>query len=316
MKQRVLFIDLLYFEGGSLDEDMKCITRAAAVDHEVEYIRYNASMGYAAIIKVYFHLIIHRYDKIIFLSAKVSHLLTLIPLQFLSKCYLIYHFMPRHREKFHHFSISFISRFFIIGVYAEGVADKIALSLGYRPPVLPSRIVDRKNSLNKLREKIANKKIHLFVPGVRVGVREFVDLEPIVKKCKDLGFEIDKIFFQGDGENKNLYGRAIHQLGKLPQSEYDQIYDSSLIVAIEFNKNYEVRASGVILDALRSGCLVLSKSQSIICQYGFPLSVVTDLDHLELVLNNINNYSDEDALTLIPGSDPNEFESIWRSFLK
>lgn len=312
---KVLFVDLLYSEGGSLDEDMKSITKAASVGHQVEYLRFDEKSGYGVLIAIFHHVLTRRYEKIVFLSSKVSQLLLLIPLRLLSKCYAIYHYMPRHRQSFHKFALSIIHRYFVIGVYAPGVAENIEKSVGFRPPVIPSRIVDRKNSLSKLHKKLSQKQIHLLVPGVRSGVRICVKLAPILQKLKDLGMNAEEIIIQGDASPEGEFSSLVRKVGKLTQDQYDDLYNSSLIVALEFDQDYEVRASGVILDAIRSGCLVLSSNHQIIRQYGFPSTIVTDLEHLESTLNNIKNCTDEQALTLIPGLDLEEFESKWRLFL-
>lgn len=312
---KVLFVDLLYSDGGSLDEDMKSITKAVSVAYQVEYLRFDEKSGYGVLTGILHHVLIHRYEKIVFLSSKVSQLLLLIPLRLLSKCYAIYHYMPRHRQTFHKFALSIIHRVFVIGVYAPGVADKIEKSVGFRPSVIPSRIIDRKKSLSKLHKKISQKQIHLLVPGIRPGVRICVKLAPIIQKLKDLGIKVEEIIIQSDASPEGEFSSLIRKVGKLTQDQYDDLYNSSLIVALEFDQDYEVRASGVILDAMRSGCLVLSNNHQIIRQYGFPSTIVTDLEHLESVLDNIINGSVEHALTLIPGPDLEEFESKWRSFL-
>ena len=312
--KKILFIDLLYSDGGSLDEDMKSITKAASIDHHVEYLRFDAKSGYSALLGVLVRVLTCRYDKIVFLSSKVNHLLLLTPLRLLAKCYVIYHYMPRHRQDFHKIALSLIHRYFVVGVYSEGVADKLEESIGFRPPIIPSRIVNRKKSLFELRKKLSQDKIRMLVPGIRTGVRKGVKLTPILTKLKSLDINIDEIVVQGDIPYEEEF-EVVRNVGKLPQEEYDQLYISSLIVAIEFDEDYEVRASGVILDAMRSGCLVLSSRHHIICQYGYPYTIVTDIEHLESILFIIKEGSDEQALNLIPGFDIDEFENKWRSFL-
>lgn len=315
-RPKVLFIDLLYSDGGSLDEDVRSITQAVAVDHTVEYLRFNEDNGYKAIAGVFLRVLSSRYDKVVLLSSKVSQLLLLAPLRLLTKCYAIYHFMPSHRQSFHQRSLKILSRLFVFGVYANGVADQIEKPLGFRPKVLPSRIVDRKRSLNLLREKLAQNQIRVLVPGVRPGVRKHVALSPIAETLEQkLGYQLEGIYIQGDIPVDEQGRENIRKLGKLPQEEYDQFYNSSLIVAVNFHEDYEVRASGVILDALRSGSIVLSDNHPIISQYGYPTSIVTDLKNLGEVLAKINNASDEQALALIPGSDFDDFRKKWATYL-
>lgn len=316
-RHKVLFVDLLYSEGGSLDEDMRSITQAVSIDHDVEYLRFDERASYRAIGRVFFQLFKHRYDKIIFLSCKVSQLFPLALLRLATKCYVIYHFMPSHRKKFHKKSLHILSRFFVIGVYSSGVADQIEDSLGFRPDVLPSRIIDRKSSLALLREKLAQNQVRVLVPGLRPGVRKEVSLAPISEFLEQrLGYKLEGIYVQGEIPDLYQASEFVRKVGNLPQAEYDQLYNSSLIVVINFHEDYEVRASGVILDALRSGSLILTFDHPIVRQYGFPNSMVSDLEGLESLLATLSNCSDEQALALIPGSDYDEFRRKWCFFLK
>lgn len=316
MRQKFLLIDLLYADGGSLDEDMKAIANALAVDQDIEYLRVYAHAGWSSVPKVYYQVLFHHYDKVIFLSSKISQLLMFIPLRLSVKCYAIYHFMPKHRQKFHGCALSVLSYFFVFGVYASGVADKIKNFIGFRPMILPSRIIDRERSLALLRQKLAKNQACILVPGVRPGVRKPVALAPIKEKLtNNLGFDIEGIYIQGGASFENQKLEITHEIGNLSQEEYEQVYCSSLIVAVDFDETYEVRASGVILDALRNGCLLLSNDHPIVRQYGFPTSVITDLEHLDDVLLIIKNASIEVALELIPGVNFDDFRKKWSYFL-
>jgi hypothetical protein len=314
---RILLVDLLHSDGGSLDEDVRSITQALAVHYQVEYLRFDERMGYRAIVGVFRRVLTLRYAKVVFLSSKVGQLFFLAPLRLVAKCYVIYHFMPRHRQNFHERALRVLSRFLVIAVYASGVADRLQPSLGYRPTVLPSRIVERARGLTRLREKLAQKQLRILVPGVRPGVRKQLELAPIIEMLEHrLGYALEGIYIQsGEIPDEPLVRQLVRKVGKLPQAEYDQLYNSALIVAVQFHEDYEVRASGVILDALRSGSIVLSNDHPIIRQYGFPHSIVTDLAHLGAVLAVLDKGSDAEALALIPGADFEEFRARWHSFL-
>jgi hypothetical protein len=295
---------------------MKSITKTVGIDYDVEYLRFDERTGYRAIVGVFIRVLTRRYDKVVFLSSKVSQLFPLALLGMKTKCFVIYHYMPSHRRNFHKTSLRILSRFFAFGVYANGVADEIEAPLGFRPAVLPSRIIDPKMSLMLLREKLAKRKIRLLVPGLRPGVRKEVSLGPIFELLEQrLGYKLEEIYIQGEINDNGQACEVIRNVGKLSQTEYDNLYQSSLIVAVNFQDNYEIRASGVILDALRGGCLILSNDHPIIRQYGFPNSIVTDIVHLESVISTINNASDNQALATIPGADFDKFRSIWYSFL-
>ena len=316
-RSRILLVDLLHSDGGSLDEDVRSISSALAVDHEVEHLRYDQRVGNRAIAGVFRRVLTFRYDKVVFLSSKVGQLFLLAPLRLVAQCYVIYHFMPRHRQSFHERALKGLSNFFKIAVYAGGVADQLQRSLGYRPVVLPSRIVDTKRSLVALREKLAQPQIRVLVPGVRAGVRKPVELAPIIETLAGrLGYSLEGIYVQSGEITAEQQARGIvRKVGKLPQADYDALYDSALIVAIEFEEDYEVRASGVVLDALRSGSIVLSNGHPIIKQYGYPHSVVTDLAHVQSVLDALRSAPDAQARALIPGADFEDFRARWHSFL-
>lgn len=316
-RSRVLLVDLLYSDGGSLDEDVRSITAAVGVDRDVEYLRFDERAGYGSLAGVFRRVLSRRYDQIVFLSSKVGQLFFLAPLRLLAKCYVIYHFMPHHRQAFHERALRFLSAFFTIAVYADGVADRLLGPLGKRPTVLPSRIVDRKQGLARLREKLARRQIRILVPGVRPGVRKPVALAPIIETLqRRLGYELEGVYIQSGEIPADVANHpAVRKVGKLPQAEYVQLYNSALIVAVNFHEDYEVRASGVILDALRSGSVVLSYDHPIIRQYGFPDTIVTDLDHIGAVLATLGTASDAQALALIPGADFEEFRARWHSFL-
>lgn len=316
-RSRVLLVDLLFSDGGSLDEDVKAITSAVGVDHDVEYLRFEQRAGYSALVGVFRRVSTLRYDKVVFLSSKVGQLIFLAPLRLVAQCYVIYHFMPHHRQTFHERVLKLLSKCFVIGVYAGGVADRLQQALGYRPTVLPSRIVDRTRSLARLREKLSQRQIRILVPGVRPGVRKQVALAPVLDTLqRRLGYEIEGVYIQsGEIPPEFATHPAVRKVGKLPQAEYDQLYNSALIVAVDFADDYEVRASGVVLDALRSGSVVLSTDHPIIRQYGFPTTIVTDLDHFGAVAAALREGSDAQALALIPGADFEDFRARWHSFL-
>lgn len=316
-RSRVLLVDLLYSDGGSLDEDVRSITAALEVDHDVEYLRFDERAGYRCLVGVFRRVLSLRYDQVVFLSSKVGQLFFLAPLRLVAKCYVIYHFMPHHRQAFHERALRLLAPFFVIAVYAAGVADRLLGALGKPVTVLPSRIVDRKQSLARLREKLSQRRIRILVPGVRPGVREQVALAPIIEALQHrLGYELEGVYIQSGEIPADVANHpAVRKVGKLPQAEYDQLYNSALIVAVNFHEDYEVRASGVILDALRSGSVVLSRDHPIIRQYGFPGTIVTDLDHIGAVLATLKAQPDEQALALIPGADFEEFRARWHSFL-
>ena len=317
-KTKVLLVDLLHIVGGSLDEDIASINSVLSVDYETKYLKISFNSGILGVFKVYKNSINFLPSKIIFLSSRVNQLFLFIPLILFCKCYFIYHFMPNHRIKFHTYALPILANFYKVGVYSNGVATILSKLLGYKPDILPSRIIDCESSFNKLRHKLFSKHVNLFIPGIRPGVRKSVDLQIIIDKINALGIGVDTIYVQTEDNIPdyafNGYTPKIIKLGYMEPSQYIEIYSQSLFVAINFDEAYEVRASGVILDALNSGSIILTKDHPIVFQYGYPNTVVTNIENIDKVFSKIKNL--EDCNEIIQGHNFKGSNKIWNAFLK
>ena len=101
----------------------------------------------------------------------------------------------------------------------------------------------------------------------------------------------------------------------MDDNDYRCLFLESLLVFIDFEDEYEVRASGVILDAMKYGCIVITSHHAICTEYNFPNSLITDMEGaVSLCQRDILELDKLEGL--IPYSDESVFSGIWQEFLK
>ena len=312
---KILFIDLLYSEYGSYDDDFEAINKSLT-DFYCYHLKCDVRFGLSGLLRVIFHVFSFKYNRIVFLSAKISHLVILAPLRFIVKAYAIYHFMPNSRVKMHSYLIPFLYKFFNFATYADSVSDLCEKISGIRPPSLPSRIVESAESEQRLREKfLSSGTLRVMVPGVRLGVRRFIDPVTLLAQLEQAtGIHDIRLFIQGTPVDLCVKNPRIEYLKLgIPKDEYDALYKTCHAIAVEFEDAYEVRASGVILDAAAHGCIVLTAAHAITISYGFPNTILCDNNRAGLLVGRIR--SGEPLRSLVPGVGVNEFGRRWHSFL-
>ncbi|TCP10546.1 hypothetical protein EV683_12330 [Crenobacter luteus] len=314
---KVLFVDLLYSEHGSYDDDFEAI-RQALPGVECDYLKCDVRDGMGSVLRALRSALLFRYAKVVFLSAKVNQLAMLAPLALLRKTYAIYHFMPNSRVRLHSRLLPVLSKCFRFATYADAVSDLFGSVAGARPPALPSRIVDKAESERLLREKFSGgAALRVLVPGVRPRVRKFIDPQRLLAQLQQAtGAREIRLFIQGEPVDAFVDHPSIEiefvRKG-IPKDEYDALYRSCHVIAVEFDDSYEVRASGVILDAAASGCLVLTTEHAINHGYGFPDSILCDIERIGALIDRIR--SGEPLQPLVPGVGVKEFSQRWRTFL-
>ncbi len=312
---KILFVDLLYSENGSFDDDFNAI-RQALPGVQCDYLKCDVRNAIGGVLRTIRITLSMRYSKVIILSAKVSQLAMLGPLSLTCKIFAIYHFLPNSRVRMHSRLLPVLSRYFHFATYAESVSDKFSKITGIRPPALPSRIVDKAESELLLRTKFACQgTLRVLIPGVRRGVRKALDPQRLILLLQQVtGAKEIRLCIQGEPDDSLIGGPNIEFVRKgMPKEAYIEMYRSNHIVAVEFESGYEVRASGVILDAIASGCLVLTADHEINRGYGFPNSIICDIEHIDVVIRQIR--SGEPLQLLIPGVEAEEFGQLWRTFL-
>lgn len=314
-RKKILFVDLLYSEHGSYDDDFEAI-RQALSEVEYDYLRCDVRDGVGGVLRTLRSALTCSYSKVVFLSARINQLALLAPVGLLSKTYAIYHFMPNSRVRLHSRLLPVLYKFFQFSTYADGVSDLFSSATGTRPPALPSRIVDKNESERLLRAKFASAAVlRVLVPGVRPGVRKFIDPVKLHGQLQQAtGAHEIRLFIQGEPESSLVGHSNIEFVPKgIPKDEYNALYRSCHVVAVEFEESYEVRASGVILDAAASGCLILTTGHAITRGYGFPETILCDIEHIGLLITRIR--SNEPLKPLIPGAGVKEFVQRWHAFL-
>ena len=196
------------------------------------------------------------------------------------------------------------------------MSDLFYSVVGARPPALPSRIVDKAESERLLREKFTcEAALFVLVPGVRPGVRKFIDPEQLLTKLQQAtGVCEIRLFIQGEPVNSYAGHPSIEFIRSgIPKDEYDALYRSCHVIAVDFDDSYEVRASGVILDAASFGCLVLTTDHPINRGYGFPDSILCDIKRIGALIERVRK--GVPLQPLVPGAGVKEFGQRWRTFL-
>lgn len=311
---RVLLVDLLYKNSGSFDADISCILTANQ-NRKLEYFKKDSS-NIHAIYLLLKKLIYFKYEKVIFLSANFKHLFIFLPFTLFKKFSLIYHFLPVKNKRFHLFLLSFFENFYSFGVYTSGVSRLIASQFGKDIAVLPSRYVNYSFVKNRLINKINSKSYSVFIPGIRPGVRNDICINSLVKILKkNLTGKIDKIYVQKSGFIPTRYSKNIIPVAhNIDSVLYNSFYEKSLIVVVNFHKDYDLRASGIIIDAISNGCIVLTTNHLINYEYGFPNTLVCDQKNLSKLITKIKTTSA--LFDLIPVSNYVNFKKKWNEFLE
>lgn len=312
---KILFVDLLYSEHGSYDDDFNAI-RQALPGVECDYLKCDVSNVIGGVLRTIRIALSSRYTKVIILSAKVSQLVMLVPLGLLRKTCAIYHFMPNSRVRLHSRLLPVLSKCFLFATYSDAVSDLFRGVAGTRPPALPSRIVEKSKTEQLLRDKFSDDAtLRVLVPGVRPGVRKYIDPQLLLSELQRMtGAREVRLFIQADPVDAFVGNPSIEFVRKgIPKDEYDALYRSCHVIAVEFDNRYEVRASGVILDAAASGCLVLTTDHPINRSYGFPDSILCDIKRMGAVISRVR--AGEPLQTLVPGAGIEEFGRRWRTFL-
>lgn len=313
--KKILFVDLLYSEHGSYDDDFNAICQALP-GVECDYLKCDVRDFLGGVLRTLRFGLSFRYGKVIILSAKVSQLAMLVPLCLFRKSYVIYHFMPDSRVRLHSRILPVLSKCFHFATYADAVSDLFNGVVGNRPPALPSRIIEKSETEQLLRDKFSgDATLRVLVPGLRPGVRKFIDPQWLFSELQRVtGAREVRLFIQGQPVDAFVGHPSIEFVRKgIPKEEYDALYRSCHVIAVEFDSSYEVRASGVILDAVASGCLVLTTDHAINRGYGFPHSIICDIKRIGGLIGRIR--SGEPLQTLVPGAGVEEFGQRWRTFL-
>lgn len=313
--KKILFVDLLHSEHGSYDDDFNAI-RQALPGVECDYLKCDVNDVIGGVFQTFCLAMSFRYTKVVILSAKVFQLALLVPLGLFCNIYVIYHFMPNSRIQLHSRLLPVLTKCFRFATYSDAVSDLLGCFVGTRPPALPSRIVEKAKTEQLLRDKFSDDStLRVLIPGVRPGVRKYIDPQILLSELQQAtGARDIRLFIQADPIAAFVGNLSIEFVRKgIPKDEYDALYRSCHVIVVDFENSYEVRASGVILDAAASGCLVLTTDHAINRSYGFPDSILCDIKRIATVISQVR--SGVSLQELVPGVGVEEFGQRWRKFL-
>lgn len=311
----IIFIDLLYQPKGSFDDDFNTIAKSVE-GNSIFHLRVQSKNEVGALAQTLACILKMSPRKVVFLSAKMWQLILLLPLAYFRPVYVIYHFRPNTRASVHDRVLPLLSKKYTFAAYSESVRKHLCTVIKRDVPLVASRLIDRYASFELLTRKLQQDQIHVFCPGIRHGVRLPLDYRALKRGIEGtLGRPISSMTVQDASD----FGQMCDEVSawvpsKLSDEEYSRLYNEALIISMRFCPEYEARSSAMINDALGRGCIVVTDAHPITIQYGYPMGLVTDLEHLPQVIANVCNGSLGPAQ--IPGFDNGEAKKSWMDFLK
>ncbi len=311
----IVFVDLLYQPKGSFDDDFITIEKAVE-GKSVFHLRVESKDGVRALLWAGVCIWQMSPRRVVFLSAKMWHLILMLPLALFFPVYAIYHFRPNVRGRIHDFLLPLISRVYSFAAYSESVRSYLCTITKRTIPLLAHRSIDKSRSFGLLLWKLQQNQVNIFCPGIRNGVRDPLDYGILKKNIEGvIGRPVCDLVVQDvDYPLQGSKEVSLRLTSMLSDDEYARLYSDSLIIAMKFCPGYEARSSAMINDALGKGCIVLTDAHPITIQYGYPRGLVTNLEHLPHLIKEIN--IGKFCSAQIPGFDEGEARQSWINFLK
>jgi hypothetical protein len=274
-------VDLLYSEYGSFDKDSNDILSSVGKDKVMYLVGSNEYSIFKNIILLLHFIYKNGPCEFNILSGRFWHVLVLGLIGFNIKTYVV-HFLPNQNKDFHCSCLQKFRSKIKIWVYSKSVNDEL-VDLGLKVSgVLTSRKIDTYKSTMLLNQKACRPKKKLFFPSPKTGVRQSLDVNNKINSLLDMSFEISDVYVQGkhlfDKAASNLHEVNMHFLNHgLSADDYDSILEDVDFVCVTFDPAYEPRASGILLDAIASGSIVITEEHVINTQYGFPSNIITNM---------------------------------------
>jgi hypothetical protein len=212
--------------------------------------------------------------------------------------------------------LPWLARAYTLAAYSAGVQRYLQQVTGHDIPLLASRLIDKRRSLERLAAKLRQDHVDVFCPGIRPGVRVPLDYIALRQGLElALAKPVRNFTVQEAGADAARDAVSVRWAQPmLSDEDYARLYDDSLVIPMKFAGDYEVRSSAMINDALGRGCILLTEPHPIVAQYGFPEGLVTDLAHLPALIRRIADgcLGPDD----IPGFDDEEAKRSWATFLQ
>jgi hypothetical protein len=313
---KVLLCDLQFSKHGSFIDDFNSIKRILDSDHEIVYYTdtIQSILSIDNVIKFVVFCKKNKYEKIVILSSK----LTIIPflMMFIKNVCFVYHFTPNKRQNIHKHLLNFIAKRNRIGLYSYGIYTKMKNEKIKNIFYLPSRIIDLEKIRVNYIKKINSNSVNIFIPFIKLGVRKWFDFNKIFEQISQY-YKIENIYIQNieifDEISKIYNVKQLNNYMKI--DDYNQIYNSSTFVLLEFDDLYELRASGIILDSIASASIVITSDHEINFQYGFPDFPIMSIDSIK-ELKLLNEELIQQKLIKTNLIFENEFKNSWENFIK
>ena len=215
-------------------------------------------------------------EVIIFLSIRIS-LLFLISLTFSRNFGCVYHFIPRKRYLIHKIMIMFMSNIYF-GTHSQSLKKILENKMDVsKINFVPSCLIKPLSSKFK---KIGKKKLNFFIPKYEINKNNKIDFFKIIKNFEKKGILIGKIYIQDKyylADATKEYKDKVVLLNKfLNYSDYIKILNQSHYLIKFWDKKYETRCSGTILDCIKKNIIFFSNSHPINIQYGLNKTLVVD----------------------------------------
>lgn len=315
-KVDILFVDLLYKPKGSFDDDYASISKSMD-GRRILHLKVEKKGYLRPLLLVVSSAYRLSPGKVVFLSAKIWQLIFLAPLRFFCPIYAIYHFRPNIRARMHDRMLPLLSRVYKFAAYSESVRQYLCVVTGLNIPIVASRLIDKRRSIELMIKKLEKNVVKVFCPGVKQGIRlpmNYDELKQGIEKA--LARRVGDLVVQDVDRalQQDCTGVSTWVPPMLAEDDYARLYDEALIIAMKFYPEYEARSSAMINDSLGKGCIVVTNAHPITLQYGYPKGFVTDIEHLPSVIESVRNGSL--GPEQIPGFDYMEARISWINFLK
>lgn len=299
---KIAAIDLLYSKFGHFNDDFNSLS-ILFKDHQVDHMKFEKLNIFELI--NFLITIVKSYDVIYFASIKLSHAALIFPIIKLLQSrgiqlLLLIHFLPRNRTLSYKIIIPWLSHFCKIGVFSRSLRAEFLSKFNLKVTFIPSRIINTTEAVQYYHFKLSNNNRVLLIPGVGSAGKSLPPIEDLMQFLNK--FEISKIIINSRININKTYISSINtgiqveiHNGFINYHNYSKFFNQAQFVMCIFEKNYENRCSGIILDALKNGCVILTEDHPISREYGFPSIASIPLDSSKSSIKysqNINIYSE------------------------
>ena len=264
-------IDALHSPYGAMDADYADI-KAMNQGHDLTHLKIPTNEKIwkkTAIIRKMVRA--SHFDRVGFLSARMVELI--IFRLFINYDFFVYHFLPNGRTAVHWCIFKLLGSRSVL-FYSTGVQDLINNKFGVVGHFVASRYI----SHIEAPQEHAIKDIRtVFVPRASHGIRQAINFSGISNSLlenRHLRFIVqqnEKVpHLLNDVTTKINY----EVVGYLSDEEYNEVLTQADAYLVHFSNQYELRCSGLILDAYQNGKLFLTNAHPTTESYGYENDIL------------------------------------------